>query len=104
MGPAALKGGQVGSKNSLPPSTSFLWAQRNACPVHRLQWLWSCPKAANRCCTVAAMGVVTSWVVPLLGCVLSIVRHFIATGEVLAVRSGRELGVRLRCVLSIAHL
>ncbi|CAL5222957.1 g5398 [Coccomyxa viridis] len=38
------------------------------------------------------MGVLTSWIVPSLGCFLSIVRHFIATGEVLAVRSGQHLG------------
>ena len=38
--------------------------------------------------------VVTTWVVPLLGCVMGIARHTIATREVLAVRSGQRLGVR----------
>ncbi|CAL8470530.1 g10072 [Coccomyxa elongata] len=30
------------------------------------------------------MGPSTSWIAPTVGCVLSICRHFIATGEVLA--------------------
>lgn len=38
--------------------------------------------------------VVTTWVVPLLGCAVGIARHTIATREVLAVRSGQRLGVR----------
>ena len=40
------------------------------------------------------MSVVTAWVVPLLGCVVGIIRHTIATREILAVRSGKRLGVR----------
>ncbi|BDA45870.1 probable sugar transporter SWEET1 [Coccomyxa sp. Obi] len=38
------------------------------------------------------MGPSTSWIAPTIGCVLSICRHFIATGEVLAVRNKREIG------------
>ena len=41
------------------------------------------------------MSIVTSWVVPILGTSLGITRHFIATGEVLAVRSGQHLGVSM---------
>ena len=47
------------------------------------------------------MSVLTSWVVPLLGCVMGIIRHTIATQEILAVRSGKRLGVRAALLIYI---
>ena len=42
-------------------------------------------------------------IAPSLGCVLSVVRHFIAVRDILAVRKSGQIGVRLRCTSGAAY-